>query len=219
MSSITKKGWWGRLAAALVAVVFSTSCVSRQAFVPTERLTAFSPEGFLAAEYDLQTRRGDLGQVRIWSHGANYVRFRGQRRTLVHIGLEIQNESDQYLVIDEERLALDSATVDGTMYENIPAASIRGETVIAPGSEATLDVHFAMTPGIYPTDVSAFRLGWSLRENGAVYVQRTPFIAPPIGWGPDYYHTPFYDPFYFGFGTWPRGMIMHPYPYFHYRMY
>jgi hypothetical protein len=218
----------GRLVGALVAILFVLACVSRQSFMPTERLTAFSPQGFIAAEYDLKTRLGDLGQARVWSQGGEYVRFRGQRRTLLHIGLEIENQSEVTLVLDQQRLRLDSATVNGTTFENIQVASIRGDTVIPPGEERRIDVHFALTPGVYPTDVRAFRLRWALRDNGAIYAQRTPFIQPPVARGPAYwYHTPFYDPFFYGgwgwgYGWswgWPRGVIMHPYPYYHYRMY
>jgi hypothetical protein len=217
-----KDGWCGRLVVVVVAI-FSLACVSRQSFMPTERLTAFSPQGFVAAEYDLKTRRGDLGQVRVWSHGADRVSFRGERRTLVHIGLEIENDSDEVLVLDERSLRLDSATVNGTVFENISVASVRGETVIPPGEERRVDIHFAMIPGVYPTDIRAFRLRWALRDNGAVYAQRTPFIQPPVARGPAYWHTPYYDPFFYGGWGWGWGwggsMIMHPYPYYHYRMF
>lgn len=213
------KNAWRRLGGALVAVTLGFACAPRQPFMPTERLTAYSPQGYAAAEYDLHTRRGHLGQVRVWSHGAERVTFEGRRRALLHIGLEIQNESNTPLVLDEGQLHLDSATVNGTVFENIPVARIRGNTVVPPGGETTVDVYFALSPGIYPTDVRAFRFRWALRDDGAVYTQRTPFIEEP--WGPPrgpYYHTPFYDPFYYGYFG-PRGMIMHPYPYYHYRHY
>ena len=156
--------------------------------MPTERLTAFSPQGFLAAEYDLTTTRGgDLGQARVWSSGAERVRFRGQRRALVHVGIEIQNESDTSLVVDSDRMRLDSATVNGTVFENIAPAQIDGDAVIPPGEEATIHVYFAMRPGVYPTDVRAFRFRWALREDGVVYKQRTPFMQEP---------TPYYDPYW-----------------------
>jgi hypothetical protein len=217
MAKNTKSGL-RRFGGAVAAVVLSVACAGGQPFMPTERLTAFSPQGYLAAEYDLHRQREHLGQVRVWSNGAERIRFRGQRRALVHIGFEIQNESDRVLVLDQERLLLDSATVDGTVFENIEVAQIQGDLVIPPGGERRVDLYFAMIPGVYPTDIRAFRLRWGLRDDGVVYAQRTPFVQEPVRTR-GYYYSPFYDPFYYG-GWWgPGGMYMHPYPYFHYRMY
>jgi hypothetical protein len=191
------------MVAALIAMVFSLACAPRQAFVPAERLTAFSPQGHVAAEYDLRTRRGVVGHVRVWSHGAERVRFDGGRRALVHVGLVIQNDSNMPLAIDEERTRLDWATVNGTVYENIPVAHLEGEKFIPPGGETRVDVYFAMIPGVYPTDVRGFRLRWAVRDDQAIHAQRTPFIRDPRARAPTHFYYP--GPYYYHRGFWgPR---------------
>jgi hypothetical protein len=179
--TVKKASWW--CPGALVAMLL-LGCAAPQPLMPAERLTALSPQGFAAAEYDLRTRRGVLGQATVWSHGVERVRFEGRRRALVHVGMIVRNESSVPLVIDASALRLDSMLADGTVFEDGRVARVDGSTRVDPGSEARLHMYFAMTPGVYPTDVRQLRLRWALRDNGTIYTQRTPFVRPPLVRGP-----------------------------------
>ena len=174
--------------------------------MPSERLTALSPRGLPAAEYGLHTRHGNLGHVRVWSDGAERVRFDDRRRALLHVGMAVENRSDRPLVIDPDYLVLEWVTVNGDVFRDVPVARVQGERIVPPGGEATVHLHFAMIPGVYPTDMRRFRLRWAVRDERAVYVQRTPFVRPPVRRGPRFRGPGFYyyDPFWHHRAWGPR---------------
>jgi hypothetical protein len=182
---------------------------AREQFTPAERATAQTYEGYTAAEYAIDGRRGELGDAKVFTRGAFRARVDGRERTLVHVGFLIENNARYPIRLRPERLRLDSATVDEYVLQNVEPTRIEGPAVVRPGDEREINVYFALPPGVDPQNVDAFRVSWALAFNGDTYAQRTPFVELKEV----YYHTPYYDPFYYDpFYQRPR-IISYGYPY------
>ena len=187
-----------------------------ESFEPGERATAQSPQGYTAAEYELATRRGDLGDVKVWSRGARVMAVNGVERTVVHVGFEVENSSDREIELQD--LSLDSAMLDRQILSAIQPARIEGATLIEPGQMKQIDAYFPLPAGVSPQEVDAFRIRWRIRGPGVVYSQHTPFIEN-VSETVAYYYTPYYDPFYYDWYFHHPRIIVHRYPYRHYHRY
>jgi hypothetical protein len=179
----------------IIAIIgaLAACAAPRQAFIPTERPTGLSPEGRTAAEYDIITRAGALGDARVWSRGAVQARVRGETRTLVHVGLELENNSARELYVDFDELRLDSVVIAGRVLRDLPPLQVRGVGRVQPGADGQLDVYFRMPRGVSPTDVEAFRVDWRVRSDEQLaYRQRTAFL-PAVALAPfgPYYSRPY----------------------------
>jgi hypothetical protein len=185
-------------------------------FEPAERATAESPQGYTAAEYELTTRKGDLGDVKVWSPGARIMEVNGVNRTVVHVGFEVDNSSNQ--PIDLEDLALDQATLHRQIVSGVQPARIDGATTVQPGRVNEINAYFPLPAGVSPQQVNAFRIRWRIHSPDVVYSQHTPFIQNP-GEAVAYYYTPYYDPFYYDWYFYQPRIVVHRYPYRHYHRY
>lgn len=197
-----------------LAGVLCAGCARRD-FVPTEKVEAASAEGFAAAEYDLSTKDGDLGNARVWSSGAEEVdRPGGGEETVLHVGFEVENTSDAPLRLPADGVRLESVRLDDGVLEGIPVTRIDGPEVIAPHESARIHASFAMPAGIEPEDMDDFRVRWELRSNGTVHTEWTPFVDSA------YAYAPMYDPYYVGaFGPPIHGTVYgypYGYPYYGY---
>lgn len=209
-----------RTTGAVTLGLFAVSCgAGYQEFVPAERVTARSPAGYEAAEYEIDTERGELGEVKIWADGAYRAKVDGQRATVVELGMYVENSQRAPLSLTE--LRLDSVTVDGASMENVRPVRIEGPTTIEAGQDARLRMYFALPNRFDPEDVKAFRLKWQVQGGGASYTQRTPFLEAPEPppyyygyYGAGYYHTPFYDPFFYDSWYYP-GVRIYNRPFIH----
>jgi hypothetical protein len=201
------------IAASLVACGGSTT---PESFEPSERATARSPQGYTAAEYEMATPRGDLGDVKVWSRGARVMEVKGISRTVVHVGFELDNSSEQ--AIELQDLALDSAILDRQILTGIQPAHIDGATTIPPGRVNEINVYFPLPAGVSPQEVDAFRVRWRVSGPEVTYAQHTPFIENPEE-VLAYYHTPYYDPFYYNWYFYHPRIVVHRYPYRHYHRY
>lgn len=199
-------------ASTLVACGGSTA---PQSFEPGERATAQSPQGYTAAEYELATSRGDLGDVRVWSRGARTMEMGGMKTTVVHVGFEVENNTTQPLELWD--MELDSATLQRHILSGIAPARIDGDTTVQPGQVRQIQAYFPLPPGVLPHQVDAFRVRWSVRSPDVTYSQHTPFIEKEDALV--YYYTPYYDPFFYDwYFSHPR-VVVHRYPYRHYHRY
>lgn len=197
------------------------SCGAQQkSFTPTERATARSPQGYTAAEYELSTQDRDLGLARVWSDGAYRKEIRGEQKTVVHIGLELENHTDQPMTLNTKALYLDSATLNRHVVQDIRPELIEGLVTIAPHSEQRVHVYFAMPPGTQPGDVDAFRVRWQIENSGLRYTQRTPFLEQRTEqYAIVYYHTPYYDPFFYDPYIYHPRVVIYNRPYRHAHIY
>ncbi|HLV68468.1 MAG TPA: hypothetical protein VKY73_21780, partial [Polyangiaceae bacterium] len=109
------------------------ACATRQPFLPAEHVTGITPHGYLAAEYDLEDKRGNLGEAKIWSHGAYRTEVRGDTDTVVHVGFALENSTTAPLRLVPEALYLDSATLDDGVLGRLRPVEIRGNPVVPAG--------------------------------------------------------------------------------------
>lgn len=199
------------LLALTTASLLSGGC-ARESFMPAEKISGVSPQGYSAAEYDLSTKQGDFGEVRVWSAGAKEVSYQGRERTVLHIGFEVENISDAPLRMPAEGVRLDSVGLDDSVLEGIAVSRLDGPTAIAPNESARIDATFLLPEGIEPDDLDNFRLRWEIRQNGTVYAEWTPFVEQAYPYD-RYAYSPVYDPYYGGaFGPPAYGML-YGYPY------
>lgn len=180
----------------LFAACLSLGCATQpEMFRPGERVNATSPEGFLAAEYPIEDERGPIGEVKVWSDGAE----RRDGVTVIHVAFEIENFSDEPLLFDEGALALDSATLDRGIVRGVAPAVVEGARSIAPQSAANVGALFVMPEGVRPQEVDAFRVHWRV-SGAAELAQITPFFEEEeqrMAAGPYYWDSPFFDPFFY----------------------
>jgi hypothetical protein len=160
-----------------------------------------------------------LGDAVVWSNGARRSDDDGDR-TMLHVGFRVENDTDVPIEIDPDDIEI-RAKADGKVIRKRAADRIDGSLAIAPDQEGTIDLFFAMPPGVDPQDLDSFRVNWTARADDLVYVQRTPFLEyeEPVAYAPHpwatFYYSPFYDPFLFG-PIMRNGMIVRPVPYRHY---
>src|SRR5688572_8408846 len=88
-----------KTAAPLLACCVAAGCATTENFTPAERATAISPEGFTAADYEIAVEGERLGDVMVWSNGAHRSDLDG-RRTVLHVGFRVENDSDLSIEID-----------------------------------------------------------------------------------------------------------------------
>ncbi len=201
----------GRLALLLacLGLLFAIACSRAQPFVPGERVTAISVHGYLAAEYELP-QTGGSADIKVWSRGTSHEDLRGARETFAHVAFEIDNQTQHPMHLQQERLLLQSVSVDDVDIGPLPPALIDGTTTVGPGGEQLIHVWFALPNGIAPRHVHAFRVAWTLTDGTTSYSQRTPFLQEQA----NYYYSPYYDPFVYPMGL-HRGLIIHRQPYYH----
>jgi hypothetical protein len=199
--------------AGIVAVLVLSGCMGTQVFTPAANATAFSPDGASrAAEYPIEIDQHPIGDARLWSHGAYRAEVDGSTRTVVHVALLLHNTSAAPISLDDKRLSLeDVVTSDGTLYQVLPA-HVDGTTSVPPSQSAQIDALFALPSGLWPVDVIAYHVAWTVKGTG-VYTQRTPFVGPgyvrfhylPYGYpyGPYGYYYDGYPGAYWGPGYYP----------------
>lgn len=195
------------------------ACATPERFTPAERATAISPQGYTAADYEMVVDGERIGDAVVWSNGARRTHSDGDR-TMIHVGFRVENDTDVPIEIDPDDVEIRAKT-DGRTIRKREADRIEGSQVIDPEREETIDLYFAMPPGVDPQDLDSFRVNWTARAGDLAYTQRTPFleyeepmIYPPYPWI-GFYYSPFYDPFLHG-PIARRGLIVRPVPYRHY---
>ena len=196
-------------------------CASTEHFVPAERATARSPEGFVAADYEMSVDGTPLGDAVVWSDGAKETEIAGKKVPAIHVGFRIENRSNTALEIAPADLNLHITSDDRTVRRAQPDR-VEGSRSVNPGEEGELSLYFALPGDLRARDVDAFRIEWKAIAGDLTYTQRTPFLehTPPryVATAPyraTYYYSPFYDPFLCSPFLYRGGLIVHGRPFFH----
>lgn len=198
-----------------VSVALVTCTSTRQSFEPSERATARSPGGYTAAEYELASRDGTLGDAKVWSSGARTMTVDGAQRTVVHVGFSLENSSDEPIELDLDGLTLDSARLDHAVVRDIRPARVDGYPTIQPGEVNEINAYFPLPRDVLPQQVDAFRVKWRVGDTEVTYQQQTPFVESPDRTQYAYYYTPYYDPFYYDPYFYHPRIVVHARPYRH----
>jgi hypothetical protein len=199
------------------ALIAGTGCVSSRAFVPAEHVTAFSPGGrHLAAEYSIEEQGSALGDVKVWSPGAERDGSAADPRTTVRVGFELANHDDAPLEFDTERLYLEEMAEEGRSAGRLGPTQVAGETLVPPGQTRQIDVTFALPDSVWPSDVPGYRVAWSV-VGSKPHSRKTPFLRamesrPVDPWYPyyGYYYPGYYYPGFYG--SWSFGYRFGPPP-------
>lgn len=175
------------LLVAAIAALTATSCAAaaRETFVPRGGYVALSPAGYPAAEYDLTHCGREVAETKLWSRGAYRGVVRGREKTVVHVGLEIENETGRPITVDPRSLQLDPITTDRWVLRGLQPIATAGRTRVPPGRTQVIHVYYALPPDISPLEIDAFRVRWALRAGRVTYRHATPFAETPMtGYGP-----------------------------------
>ncbi len=191
------RGWY-----IIGAAVIALGCAGTQHFDATERATATSPRGDLAAEYEVTGAQGQIAEAKVWLRGAYEDRVDGAEMTVIEVVFDVDNEGRAPVALSDVRI--DSMTADGVGFDDVAPFRVEGDRVVAPGGEGRLHAYFAIPQRFDPEDIARLEVGWALRHAEGTYAQRTPFRQVPEYYAYGYpYYAPFvYDPFYYPFG-WP----------------
>jgi hypothetical protein len=201
-------------------LILAGGCVTTASYRPGEHATARSPQGYVAADYDMIADGERLGEAIVWSDGTERIVLDGRKTTAVHVGFRIENATVDPLVLDPERVTLHFEH-DGRVIHLSQPDRIDGTRTIPPDEEGELSLYFALPPGVSPRDVDAFRVEWRATAGALTYAQRTPFLE----YDPDpayrtyvtvgYYYSPFFDPFLYDPFFYRHQLIVHMTPFVH----
>jgi hypothetical protein len=188
------------------------------AFRPTDRVVAEGRAGEPATAYDVRDPQSNekLGEVNVWSDGAQKIDVQGQQRTAVYLGVRVKNLSQMPLAMDPRELRLEGIQAGSrALGDAALAGAAPQDLLVPPQSVRDFQLTFLLAPGVNPGDVGAFNLRWALDAQGRRILQFTPFrqqqarayayygFAP--SWG--YWYDPYlYDPF------GPRYYVGHRFP-------
>jgi hypothetical protein len=183
--------------------------------MPTEHVTAFSPGGgHYAAEYPIEEGGSAVGDVKVWSEGAERDGSDSEPHTQVHVGFELDNQGDTPLRFDAKQLYLEEMPKEGTPAGRVSPESITGDTLVPPGQTRQIDANFALPASVWPSDVPGYRVAWRVIGSRS-HSRKTPFLrtldARPIDpwypyygyYYPGYYYPRFYGSWSFGYRAWP----------------
>jgi hypothetical protein len=184
-------------------LVFTGCAASRQYFQPTERVHGVTVQGYREAIYDLLGPRGRFGEAKLWSRGA----YRGpQKRTVVHLAIEIQNTGSDALELRSAEVRLAPVRTDERVIDELSPAETE-VLAIPPGAIVLARLHFVLPEGTSPGEVVAFRAHWNVRGPTYGYSQYTPFMEQYRGYGYRYHYyycdpiDPFcYYPYHYPYG-------------------
>lgn len=177
-------------------------CATRQSFMPAENATDVTRGGYIAAHYESQRGDGGSTEVKVWSGGTFAGETEsGEKATLAHTGLVIDNDSAQPVRLERGSLRLEGVRVsDGERVGPLQPIELSGKLDVAPRGKSEVEALFRLPDGVSPTEVRDFQLSWVLTSGSERYAQRTPFqrsIASYAGLGPSYYwpYYPYYYPY------------------------
>lgn len=181
----------------LAAVFLFAGCSTHRYFAPRENRNGTGPAGDPAAVYVLGDKP-PIGEVRVWSRGADRIEVGDEDAVELHVGFEVENTGTEPLVLDAQGLVCSDVWVDGKRSTDLPPVRVAGEAEAAPGRSAVLDAWFR-PQAADPYDLDGFSLRFRVRAGDRdALVQVTPFVpyAVPDRWRDDRY-------FWYG-GYWSR---------------
>lgn len=200
-----------RICATLAVALLNSCATERALFRPREKVLAESPDGHPAALYALDDEGKSVGEVRIWSAGS-WREDNDAQRTVIHLGLEVENRTGGQLTVDVDATDLRQVTAGGRDLAQVERLDVRGSPEIGDGSVGSVEFLFGLPAGNDPTDLDGFQAHWLLRGlHERDFEQLTPFRR-------DYSvaeeRTRWHGGFGFAYG-WPYWG--YPYPYYWHR--
>lgn len=173
-----------------------SACAATQPFHPTEKATAESPEGVLAADYELRTDDGRVfGEGRVWSNGAEEAEVGGEDRYVVNVGFLLENETDSPITFPSKMLTLEYTTNQGVAYRGVRPVVDPGTTTVPARARKRVDVAFELAPDLDPEDVTAFRVNWKVDHREGGFSEATNFLQTQPTYVPAGY--PIYDYYWY----------------------
>jgi hypothetical protein len=175
------------------------SCAAtREHFIPREDVRAQSPRGWPAAQYPITIGGENVGEAKVWSEGTFRADVEGDKRTILHIGFEVENRSGAELDFDVDKCRVVDVQGDDGRMADMAAHDESGQLHVAVGQVGLIDLEFVLPLGSNPRDLDTFRVEWTLASPSGQFVQSTPFrVDTTRYYRPRYYY---YDPWW-GFGT------------------
>jgi hypothetical protein len=155
------------------------ACWGPRYFSPREHQDGTSPSGHPAAVYALPAATAgvaELGELRLWSAGtrARYDEA-GEERIELHIGFELENNSDEPLQLDLASIRCEELVVDDLLQPPLPHQLVEGTGLALPGSTVRVDCLY-LPPAEVPSDVDSFSIRFVVRAGDRVVLQQvTPF--------------------------------------------
>jgi hypothetical protein len=199
------------------AVLVLGACSLPESFVPTEAVTSRTPEGFLAAEYDVVVDGRIEGVVHVWSNDAYEEDFEdGTERTYVDVGFRLESNPDSTLRLDPADVTLETITTDARIDLGAKPVAAEGELSSTGGRPAAVEVLFEAPAGVEPQDLDGFRVRWRVATPRGTFEERTPFLEVqpnPALYSGSFFYSPYYDPFIQG--PYHDVIIVHPQPFPH----
>lgn len=201
-----------QVSACAAAALLATGCVSSRAFVPSEHVTAFAPDGDdVAAEYSIIEGGDDVGELKLWSEGATRKSSDAEPHTVIELGFELSNHGREPLRFDDQGLYIEELPKKGVRPGRTRPATVTGERLVQPGQSREIHATFALPSSVLPNDIPGYRVRWRILGRRA-HARETAFLhAPPAPrytdpWYPAWPYYGYYGYYYPGFyGSWSFG--------------
>ena len=165
-----------------------SSCATNRLFAPRENGNGSGPRGHPAAVYPLD--QPAIGEVRLWSGGAQRVALAGGEVTRLNIGFELENTSPQPMRLDTQQMRVRSMVTDGDAIDELSPVTVSGPIEAAPEGTTRVQVEFEPGEEVWPRTIGGFDLHWTVIADGQRFSQVTPFEVfrpQPIYWDDDPY--------------------------------
>lgn len=209
--------FWATLLTLAIALLAS-GCAPRQTFLPAAHVKELeSKEGVYGATYEMKADGQRLGEAQLWSRGVYRGKIEESTKTLVHVGFVLRNDTNAPLRLDERQLVLEDVQLGPEALYDVPAVTVDGELTVPPGQTRDIDVTFALPNRIWPGDVFAYRVRWTVQAERP-YAERTAFMRNGFRTAQRFgrYHTYYYDPYwvpYGPYGYFSLGLGWYPWTY------
>lgn len=185
----------------------SFACAQGAKFRPVDAPETVPPQ-LAGLEYELVVDGHNLGDVKVWSEGANTKELNGKGR-VVHVGLRIRNDHSSPLRFDPSRASIALITDDGELLELERPTSMRGRTTIPPGSIGRVQLEYRVPNRLDVYEIAGFEFNWAvIAEADTVATHSTTFVREDrdenrVSYGVG---TRYYDPYFgspYGYRMWP----------------
>jgi hypothetical protein len=165
----------------LTTLLFAlAACWQPRYFTPREHVDGAGPQGHPAALYTLPGEAATAGkpaEVRVWSSGAKALYTDDDREVVeLTVGLELENNGQNLLVLDPQDLVCVELMVDGVLQSQQKPVRLEGMGIAEPGATARVDAVFEL-PTTKPRLVDSFAVQWVVRIADRIVLQQTtPFV-------------------------------------------
>lgn len=205
------------LSSSVLLAAVATGCSAPRAyFRPAETTLTETVDGVAGAQYELRSRGDRKGEIRIWCLGAvqkedagdavadpQNSRDRGNRarRTILELGIEIENNSNEELTFVVGDAGLRAVDTERESIDSVPPQGARSPVRVAVDSVSRQYLRFELPVGVRPFDVKSFRFRWVVTGPGTDrYTRFTTFVPDRRPYG-GYYFWP-YGPWGLHIGYW-----------------